>query len=181
MGPFCLLYSRFGIEMVPLDQEDQSQEEDDLRMLEGFHWDSLTEVTFTGGSRKRSLSESSLAPAPAHSHLRPKEMPQVASANSVKSETQGSSVSLSSPVFAAGTKDSQHHQEIEHILEQFEAKAHKQPDKLASATAEALLPSDMVLGDSSSGTEQHDTQGMGKRRRAAGVSKGKSDFTPRDL
>uniref|UniRef100_A0A3Q4C058 C2H2-type domain-containing protein n=1 Tax=Mola mola TaxID=94237 RepID=A0A3Q4C058_MOLML len=89
---------RFGIEMVPLDQEDQSQEDDDIPLLEGFQWDSVMDISASGTSRKRSLSESSLAPA----------------------------------------------------------------------SVAALQRYDSVLGDSSSGTEQYDSQGTGKRRRAAG-------------
>ncbi|XP_077477483.1 zinc finger protein 106 [Stigmatopora argus] len=52
---------RFGIEMV--SNEDHSQEENDLATLENFPWESLIEsATPAASSRKRSLSESSLAP-----------------------------------------------------------------------------------------------------------------------
>uniref|UniRef100_A0A3P9C179 Zinc finger protein 106 n=1 Tax=Maylandia zebra TaxID=106582 RepID=A0A3P9C179_9CICH len=53
---------RFGIEMVSYEQEYQSQEEGDIPLLEGFQWESLMDVSYQGPSRKRSLSESSLAP-----------------------------------------------------------------------------------------------------------------------
>ncbi|XP_077587843.1 zinc finger protein 106 [Stigmatopora nigra] len=52
---------RFGIEMV--SNGDHSQEENDLATLENFPWESLMEsATPPASSRKRSLSESSLAP-----------------------------------------------------------------------------------------------------------------------
>ncbi|XP_044022577.1 zinc finger protein 106 [Siniperca chuatsi] len=158
---------RFGIEMVPYEQEDQSQEEDDIPLLEGFQWESLMDISASGVSRKRSLSESSLAPASTHSLFTSLMSKETAQREGHISEQQGSSVSPS-PIFAQGNKDSQRQQEVEQILGQFEAKTQKQPDKLTSATVKALQRSDSVLGDSSSGTEQYDGQGTGKRRRAAG-------------
>ncbi len=169
----CLLSSRFGIEMVSYEQEDQSQEEDSIPLLEGFQWESLMDISAPGSSRKRSLSESSLAPASAHSLFTSLMSKETAQKEGLSSEQQGSSVSPSS-IFAQGNKDNQHQQEVEQMLGQFEAKAQKQPDKLTSATVKALQRSDSVLGDSSSGTEQCDGQGTGKRRRAAAVSKGSS-------
>ncbi|XP_076604921.1 zinc finger protein 106 [Chaetodon auriga] len=158
---------RFGIEMVPLDQEDQSQEEDDIPLLEGFQWDSLMDVSASAASRKRSLSESSIAPASAQSLFTSLVSKEAAQREGVSSEQQGSSASPS-PMFTQGNKDDQRHQKVEQLLSQFEAKAQKQPDKLTSATVKALQRSDSVLGDSSSGTELCDGQGTGKRRRAAG-------------
>nr|XP_033498441.1 zinc finger protein 106 [Epinephelus lanceolatus] len=155
---------RFGIEMVPIDQEDQSQEEDDIPLLEGFQWESLTDIS---ASRKRSLSESSVAPASSNSlftSFMSKEMPQ---REALSSEQQGSSVSPDT-MSTQGNKDSQRQQEVEQMLGQLETKAQKQPEKLTSATVKALQRSDSVLGDSSSGTEMYDGQGTGKRRRAAG-------------
>uniref|UniRef100_A0A8D3A8T9 Zinc finger protein 106 n=1 Tax=Scophthalmus maximus TaxID=52904 RepID=A0A8D3A8T9_SCOMX len=130
---------RFGIEMVSTEQEDQSQEEEDIPLLEGLHWDSLMDVSTPCATRKRSLSESSLAPE------------------------SGSSVS---PVFTQGSKDVRCQQEVDPVLGQFGAQAQKQPGKLTSAPVKALQRCDSVLGDSSSGTEQFDFQGTGKRRRA---------------
>ncbi len=150
--------------MVPLDQEDQSQEEDNFPLLEGFQWDSLMDVSASGASRKRSLSESSLAPASTHSLF----TSVSAQREGLSPEQQGSTVSPG-PVFAQGNKDNQRQQEVEQVLGQIEAKVQKQPDRLTSATVKALHRSDSVLGGSSSGTEQHDSQGTGKRRRAAGV------------
>uniref|UniRef100_A0A8C9ZNH6 Zinc finger protein 106 n=1 Tax=Sander lucioperca TaxID=283035 RepID=A0A8C9ZNH6_SANLU len=112
---------RFGIEMVPIEQEDQSQEEEDIPLLEGFQWESMMD---NSASRKRSLSESSIAPASSHSLFTSLMSKETAQREAHSSEQQGSS------------------------------------------------RSDSVLGDSSSGTELYDSQGTGKRRRAAGVSEG---------
>lgn len=162
------LSSRFGIEMVPIEQEDQSQEEEDIPLLEGFQWESMMD---NSASRKRSLSESSIAPASSHSLFTSLMSKETAQREAHSSEQQGSSVSPN-PIFAQGNKDNQRQQEVEQMLGQFEALAQKQPDKLTSATVKALQRSDSVLGDSSSGTELYDSQGTGKRRRAAGVSEG---------
>ncbi|KYO28422.1 zinc finger protein 106 [Alligator mississippiensis] len=54
---------RFGIEMVPLVQNEQEgldlDEEPDISTLEGFHWEGIS-ITATGSARKRSFSESSV-------------------------------------------------------------------------------------------------------------------------
>ncbi|XP_059209736.1 zinc finger protein 106 [Centropristis striata] len=153
---------RFGIEMVPMDQEDQSQEEDDIPLLEGFQWESLMD---TPASRKRSLSESSIAPTSSHSLFTSHVSKETAQREALSSEQQGPA-SSPSPMAAQGNKDNQ--QEVEQMHGQLEAKAQKQPEKLTSATVKTLQRSDSVLGDSSSGTELCDGQGTGKRRRAAG-------------
>ncbi|KAH0514576.1 Zinc finger protein 106 [Microtus ochrogaster] len=55
---------RFGIEMVPLVQNEQEvldlDEEPDLSRLEGFQWEGISISTSSGLARKRSLSESSV-------------------------------------------------------------------------------------------------------------------------
>ncbi|XP_067470820.1 zinc finger protein 106 isoform X3 [Thunnus thynnus] len=154
---------RFGIEMVPYDQEDQSQEEDDISLLEGFQWESLTDTSGPAASRKRSLSESSLAPASAHA-LFPSHMSKETAQREGRSpEQQGALISPKS-LFAQG-KDNQ--QEVEQMLGHYVSKAQRQPEKITSGTVKTLQRSDSVLGDSSSGTEQLDGQGTGKRRRAA--------------
>ncbi|XP_038135417.1 zinc finger protein 106 isoform X1 [Cyprinodon tularosa] len=122
---------RFGIEMVPLEQESQNQGEDGDALLEGFQWESLMEITAESKSRKRSLSESSLTSGIPH--------PVCFSLKSEETVEEQESLPLSAP---------------------------EKPDKLAKV----LQPSDSALGDSSSGTEQCDGQGTGKRRRAAGDS-----------
>ncbi|XP_010785720.1 zinc finger protein 106-like, partial [Notothenia coriiceps] len=148
---------RFGIEMVPMEQEDQSQEEGDIPLIEGFQWESLMDAP---ASRKRSLSESSIAPASAHSLFTPfikKEEP----------EQRQAEFTSPSPASAKGNKEEEKQQvEVEQMLGQSEEKA---PEKLTLATVRALQRSDSVLGDSSSMEELYDGQGTGKRRRAAGV------------
>uniref|UniRef100_A0A8C5P4N5 C2H2-type domain-containing protein n=2 Tax=Jaculus jaculus TaxID=51337 RepID=A0A8C5P4N5_JACJA len=58
------LKGRFGIEMVPLVQNEQEvldlDEEPDLSSLEGFQWEGISISSSSGLTRKRSLSESSV-------------------------------------------------------------------------------------------------------------------------
>lgn len=138
------VFYRFGIEMVPLEQEDQSQEEDGIPLLEGFQWESLMDVSTLSPSRKRSLSESSLSPTCARSLL----------------PAQGSK--QTAPKEEAEKADCQR---------ELELRPAEREEKSASL-ATTLGSLDSVLGDSSSGTELGDGQGTGKRRRAARVSQG---------
>ncbi|KAM4542081.1 zinc finger protein 106 [Odontesthes bonariensis] len=149
---------RFGIEMVPCEQEYQSQEEEDLALLEGFQWESLMDSSIQGNSRKRSLSESSLVPAPTLSPFSSFPSVEAAQSKVLSSEEQASAGSPNC-ISAQGNQDSQNHPE---------ANARRQPEKLTSATVRVLQRSDSLLGDSSSGTEQYDAMGTGKRRRATG-------------
>lgn len=135
--------------MVPCDQEDQSQEEDDIALLEGFQWESLIDISTPAGSRKRSLSESSVAPASIQSLLQETEQ-----TDRLSSEERKPSI-----------------QELEQMLDHRATEPQKQPDTARSEPAVALQRADSMLGDSSSGTEQLDGQGAVKRRRAAGVRK----------
>lgn len=144
------------------------QEEDAIPLLEGFQWDTLVDMPT---SRKRSLSESSVAQPPAHSLFTSLVSNETDKRDALGSERQGASVSPH-PIFAQGNKDSRQKKTVERMLDRFEARAQKQPDELTSAAAKALRRSDSVLGDSSSGTELCDGQGTGKRRRAARVSRG---------
>ncbi|XP_076002779.1 zinc finger protein 106 [Genypterus blacodes] len=163
---------RFGIEMVPYDQEEHSQEdEDNIPLLEGFHWESLTDIPDSGPSRKRSLSESSVAPdrsSSAHSLFPPHISKETAHRvglsppRTLNTDPQGPSYSLNHR-----TGDNQQRQEVE-PLGQCETKTQKQPDKTVLGTAKAPQPSESAIGDSSSGTELYDGQGTGKKRRAAG-------------
>lgn len=141
--------------MVPLEQEDQSQEEDDIPLLEGFQWESLMDVSTLSPSRKRSLSESSLSPLCAPSLLTPQASKQTAQKEEVAcSEQRG---------FTAAEKvDRQHELELPPA---------EREEKLTSLVT-TFQRCDSVLGDSSSGTELCDGQGTGKRRRAAKVRKG---------
>lgn len=149
---------RFGIEMVPLEHEYQSQEEGDIPLLEGFQWEMLMDISSQGTSRKRSLSESSVAPGSSAQSL--------FSSLLSKETTEAEALSLEQPGSSVSPGDTSAQRNPEHQPEvgQIEATAQKQPDK---ALVKALQRSDSVLGDSSSGTEQCDGQGTGKRRRAA--------------
>lgn len=133
--------------MVPLEQEDQSQEEDNVPVLEGFQWESLMDVS--GPSRKRSLSESSLSPAGPHPLL----TPQTSQQGALKEE-------------AACSQQQQGFASLEKV-----ALPAEREEELPALVA-SLEGCDSVLGDSSSGTELCDGQGTGKRRRAARVSHG---------
>lgn len=144
---FSLCFNRFGIEMVPHEQESQSQEEDGLPLIEGFQWESLMEITSESKSRKRSLSESSLAPAAPHSSV----FGSSKSEETVEKEESGSTLPSGS--------EKQERQPEEEVK--------SQKDDLHCTTAKVLQRFDLTLGDSSSGAEQYD--GTGKRRRAAGV------------
>ncbi|XP_032402159.1 zinc finger protein 106 [Xiphophorus hellerii] len=139
---------RFGIEMVPYEQESQSQEEDGLPLIEGFQWESLMEITSESKSRKRSLSESSLAPAAPHSSV----FGSSKSEETVEKEESGSTLPS-----ASETQERQPEEEVKN-----------QKDNLHCTMAKVLQRVDLTLGDSSSGAEQYD--GTGKRRRAAGDS-----------
>uniref|UniRef100_A0A1A7XDS1 C2H2-type domain-containing protein n=1 Tax=Iconisemion striatum TaxID=60296 RepID=A0A1A7XDS1_9TELE len=142
---------RFGIEMVANEQESQSQEDDDIPILEGFQWESLMDVSLQASSRKRSLSESSLAPAPAR--------PLFASLSS-EEPTHGDGLGSGQPSSTCPPSSIS-------APERPQTMVQKQPDKLISATVKVLQRSHSTLGDSSSGAEPLD-QGTGKRRRAAG-------------
>uniref|UniRef100_UPI003AAEDD00 zinc finger protein 106 n=1 Tax=Centroberyx gerrardi TaxID=166262 RepID=UPI003AAEDD00 len=167
---------RFGIEMVSCDQEEQSQEEDNIRLLEGLQWESLMDIPAPVAPRKRCLSESSVAPdcSASHHSLFPSHISRETAHREGlswpgihNSEQQGSSTSPS-PISAQGNRDNQRQQEDERMLGQCEAKAQKQLDRIPTGAVKALQRSDSALGDSSSGTELYDGQGAGKKRRAAG-------------
>lgn len=148
--------------MVPLDQEDQSQEEDDIPLLEGFHWDSLMEVSASTTSRKRSLSESSLAPGSTPSVFTSLTSPETPQREGLDREQQGSSV--------FGSKEAQQEPQLEKMLCEIEAKVETEADK---RTVMELQRSDSLV-DSGSGSDQYDGQGTGKRRRGVKVSDGNS-------
>lgn len=148
--------------MVSYEQEYQSQEEGDIPLLEGFQWESLMDVSYQGLSRKRSLSESSLAPASTHNLFTSHISKETSQRESFNSEQQGSTVNPNRKS-SLGNQDCQSQPEVGQMLVHLEAKAQNQT---------ALQRSDSVLGDSSSGTEQCDGLGTAKRRRAAGVSLG---------
>ncbi|XP_054653351.1 zinc finger protein 106 [Dunckerocampus dactyliophorus] len=155
---------RFGIEMVPNDPEDQNQEEDDIAFLENFPWESLMETSSPAVSRKRSLSESSIAPASEHSCFSSCESNKIPQRQVRCSEQQRSSVSPKLSVPKENDSRPEAEQKLNFTLEE----AQKQADKLMSEKAKAHQRSDSMLGDNSSGAEQMDTQGTAKRRRTPG-------------
>ncbi|KAM4625357.1 zinc finger protein 106 [Polymixia lowei] len=172
---------RFGIEMVSCDHEEQSQEEDDMSLLEGFQWESLMDAPSPVTPRKRCLSESSVQITPNHSASANFLFPSQTSGETTHrdglgrpgtpSERPGSSSSSSlsqNLVSAQANRDNQRQQELERMLRRCEAQAQKRSDGGQQGTGKALLRSDSALGDSSSGTELYDAQGTGKKRRAAG-------------
>lgn len=150
---------RFGIEMVSYDHEEQCQEEDNVTLLQGFQWESLMDGTLPVTTRKRSLSESSVAPSrtgSSHSLF-----PPHVSGDAVNGE------SLSQPeIFSP--------EQLETVYSPSSATApgsrtNQQPGEgVQKGRVKALQRSDSALGDSSSGTELYDAQGPGKKRRAAG-------------
>lgn len=161
--------------MVAYDQEGLSQEEEDIPLTEGFQWESLFDSQPTIAPvtpRKRSLSESSIAPdrLAANLSLFSDQTAEERASMEVpcrpgrqSSEQQGSS--SPTPRAAYGSRDNrQQEEEVTHGA--CEAKPVRQPE----GPIGALQRSDSVIGDSSSGTEQNDTLAAGKKRRAAGVS-----------
>ncbi|XP_056152048.1 zinc finger protein 106 [Lampris incognitus] len=142
---------RFGIEMVSCDQEEQSQEEDGIHLLEGFQWESLTDNPTPMTPRKRCLSESSVAPD------------RSASSNSLfvcqTSKQTPHSVEFGRP----GAHSSSGQQQGS-----LKADSQRQTEGTPRGSVKDLQRSDSVLGDSSSGTELCDAQGTGKKRRAGG-------------
>lgn len=144
--------------MVPVDQEDQSQEEDnDIPLLEGFHWDLLMDSAASTTPRKRSLSESSLARSSAHSAF--------PSLISVDAPPSGASLPDGKPEGSSVCRIKYVQQEAE----LGEAAEEKQIEKVVTAAA-GLQWSDSLVVDSESGSEQPDGQGTGKRRRTVRVS-----------
>ncbi|KAM8834179.1 zinc finger protein 106 [Synchiropus picturatus] len=137
---------RFGIEMVACDQDDQSQEEVDISLLEGFHWDSIIDVHTPTVSRSRSLSESSITPNTAHSFF-PRNESAKAQRGGVSPEVQGATTYTK--MFGR-----EENQGVEPGVD----------NDTSASTEQADL---VMLADSSSG-EQLDSLGTGKRRRAAG-------------
>ncbi|XP_032300791.1 zinc finger protein 106-like isoform X5 [Coturnix japonica] len=208
---------RFGIEMVPLIQNDQESlelvEESDLSTLEGFQWEGIS-LAAPGSARKRSFSESSVIAdrhPSAYSFFseQPKakecEERQVVAARRLHDITSGyeasvdiradlkqetSSLSLSpfesERTETTGRKHSlQATSELTGLIKAEQdspdkrAPLLKKPNVLEVSEENPLASSDVLLAvsnnidaatDSSytSGTEQNDSQGVGKKRRATG-------------
>ncbi|XP_072195245.1 zinc finger protein 106 isoform X3 [Excalfactoria chinensis] len=208
---------RFGIEMVPLVQNDQESlelgEESDLSTLEGFQWEGIS-LAVPGSTRKRSFSESSVIAdrhPSAYSFFseQPKakecEEGQIVAARHLRDITSGyeasvdkeadlkqetSSVSLS-PFVSERTETTGRKHSLEATSE-LTGLTKAEQDSLDKRTPllekqnvleiseeNPLASSDVLLAvsnnvdaatDSSytSGTEQNDSQGIGKKRRATG-------------
>lgn len=134
---------RFGIEMVPCEPEGLNQmEEDDVPLCEGFHWDSVFDISQVSlPSRKRSLSESSV----------------------VKNGSSDTSSLLKALEPLRDSPVRGPSQQVER-----EEKDHLKNEGL-KGPREGPKDVEVEIGCTSE-TELNDTQGVGKKRRAAGVS-----------
>uniref|UniRef100_M3YEK9 Zinc finger protein 106 n=1 Tax=Mustela putorius furo TaxID=9669 RepID=M3YEK9_MUSPF len=141
---------RFGIEMVPLVQNEQEvldlDGEPDLSNLEGFQWEGISISSSPGLARKRSLSESSVI------------MDRAPSVYSFFSEE---GTDLNSQESSTPSSENQNTQE-----------SNGEGNSLSSNTSSALGISSLAdaATDSSctSGAEQNDGQSVRKKRRATG-------------
>ncbi|XP_034968144.1 zinc finger protein 106 isoform X1 [Zootoca vivipara] len=208
---------RFGIEMVPLIQNEQEDleldEEGDLTSLEGFHWEGIS-LGSPGTVRKRSLSESSVAvdkTASVYSFFSSqgssKENEQMSSVANTEDVTYGSqmlavavasvkqessslpsSPSMSDRTDSRGRRLSLQSPPNVNRLTPFSAgQSPRSPDyraraletqdmlespgeRFCMASALAAFSTLDAATDSSytSGNEQNDSQGIGKKRRATG-------------
>ncbi|XP_059675935.1 zinc finger protein 106 isoform X9 [Gavia stellata] len=212
------LKGRFGIEMVPLVQNEQEGlelgEESDLSTLEGFQWEGIS-LAVPGSARKRSFSESSVIAdrnpsaysffseqakikesgqrqiiAASHSHhitsgyeasadieadlKRETSSLPLSPFMSERTETSGRRHSLqATPEVTGLTKQDQESPEKRTpLLEKQNVLEISEENRPASNNASLLAVSNNIdaATDSSctSGTEQNDSQGIGKKRRATG-------------
>ncbi|NXH92152.1 ZN106 protein, partial [Edolisoma coerulescens] len=209
---------RFGIEMVPLVQNEQEglelSEESDLSTLEGFQWEGIS-LAVSGSARKRSFSESSVIAdrnpsaysffseqakikesgqrqviAASHSHHitsgyeastdieadQKEETPSLALSpfTSERTEASGRSHSLqaTSEITGLTKQDQESPEKRTPLLEKQNVLEISEESRPASNSASLLAVSNNIdaATDSSctSGTEQNDSQGIGKKRRATG-------------
>ncbi|XP_063187628.1 zinc finger protein 106 isoform X2 [Chroicocephalus ridibundus] len=209
---------RFGIEMVPLVQNEQEGlelgEESDLSTLEGFQWEGIS-LAVPGSARKRSFSESSVIAdrnpsaysffseqaktkecgqrqiiAASHSHhitsgyeastdvevdlKRKTSSLPLSPFTSERTETSGRRHSLqaTSEVTGLTKQDQESPEKRTPLLEKQNVLEISEENRPASNNASLLAVSNNIdaATDSSctSGTEQNDSQGIGKKRRATG-------------
>ncbi|XP_019327142.1 PREDICTED: zinc finger protein 106 isoform X1 [Aptenodytes forsteri] len=209
---------RFGIEMVPLVQNEQEGlelgEESDLSTLEGFQWEGIS-LAVPGSARKRSFSESSVIAdrnpsaysffseqakinesgqrqitAASHSHhitsgyeastdieadlKRETSSLPLSTFMSERTETSGRRHSLqaTSEVTSLTKQDQESSEKRTPLLEKQNVLEISEENCPASNNASLLAVSNNIdaATDSSctSGTEQNDSQGIGKKRRATG-------------
>ncbi|XP_058847254.1 zinc finger protein 106-like [Acipenser ruthenus] len=179
---------RFGIEMVAPTQNEQEgldvEEASDMPYLEGYQWESICAALPTS-TRKRSLSESSVvndrsasvyslfsdnpAGGSREEGARIPALPSPHGPNGdqcsrpAESERESLSKKTSSPSL-------QELPCVKREVEGTEGEAPGGPEGLSEgAAATAMGPDGSLEGDSSctSGAEQNDSQGVGKKRRAA--------------
>ncbi|XP_068256154.1 zinc finger protein 106 isoform X2 [Nyctibius grandis] len=208
---------RFGIEMVPLIQNEQEGlelgEESDLSTLEGFQWEGIS-LAVPGLARKRSFSESSVIAdrnpsaysffseqtkikesgqrqiiAASHSHhitsayeastdveadlKRETSPPPLSPSVSERTETSGRRQSLqaTSEVTGLTKQDQESPEKRTPLLEKQNVLEISEENHPASNNASLAVSNNIdAATDSSctSGTEQNDSQGIGKKRRATG-------------
>ncbi|XP_077178863.1 zinc finger protein 106 [Paroedura picta] len=203
---------RFGIEMVPLIQNEQEGlglgEEPDLTTLEGFHWEGIS-FGSPGSNRKRSLSESSVATEKAasaysffnhHGPNRDNEQRETGSvavtegaASGFQPDVKQEASSLPSSPFRTdcivngrrlslqmapdvtrlatiSAKEIQRSPEYRAQLLENQDMLESPGEKYCLASALAMSSAIDAATDSSytSGNEQNDSQGIGKKRRATG-------------
>ncbi|NXJ96225.1 ZN106 protein, partial [Corythaixoides concolor] len=209
---------RFGIEMVPLVQNEQEGlelgEESDLSTLEGFQWEGIS-LAVPGSTRKRSFSESSVIAdrnpsayrffseqaktkeseqrqiiAASHSHhitsgyeasadieldlQRETSSLPLSPFMSERTETSGRRRSLqaSSEVTGLTRQEQESPEKRTPLLEKQNVIEISEENHPSSNNASLLAASNNIdaATDSSctSGTEQNDSQGIGKKRRATG-------------
>ncbi|NXU82233.1 ZN106 protein, partial [Xiphorhynchus elegans] len=210
---------RFGIEMVPLVQNEQEGlelgEESDLSTLEGFQWEGIS-LAVSGSARKRSFSESSVIAdrnsaysffseqakikesrqrqiiADSHSHhiasgyeastdIKSDKKQETETSSlalppfmSERTETVGRYQSLQVPSEITGLpkQDQESPEKRTPLLEKQNVLEISEENRPASNSASLFAVSSNIdaATDSSctSGTEQNDSQGIGKKRRATG-------------
>ncbi|NXM65339.1 ZN106 protein, partial [Serilophus lunatus] len=209
---------RFGIEMVPLVQNEQEglelSEESDLSTLEGFQWEGIS-LAVSGSARKRSFSESSVIAdrnpsaysffreqakikesgqrqiiAASHSHpITPgyeastdieadqkQETSPLASSPFMPGRTgsagRSHSLQATSEITGLAKQDQESPEKRTPLLEKQNVLEISEENRPASNSASPLAVSSNIdaATDSSctSGTEQNDSQGIGKKRRATG-------------
>ncbi|XP_014724763.1 PREDICTED: zinc finger protein 106 isoform X2 [Sturnus vulgaris] len=205
---------RFGIEMVPLVQNEQElSEESDPSALEGFQWEGIS-LAVPGSARKRSFSESSVIAdrnpaysffseqakikesgqrqviAASHSHHitsgyeantdieadQKEETPSFPLLPFMSERTEASrrshSLQATSEITGLTEQDQESPERKTPLLEKQNVLEISEENRPASNSASLLAVSNNIdaATDSSctSGTEQNDSQGIGKKRRATG-------------
>ncbi|XP_014107396.1 PREDICTED: zinc finger protein 106 isoform X1 [Pseudopodoces humilis] len=209
---------RFGIEMVPLVQNEQEglelSEESDPSTLEGFQWEGIS-LAVSGSARKRSFSESSVIAdrnpsdysffseqakikgsrqrqviAASHSHHitsgyeavtdiegdQKEGTPSLAlspfMSERIEASRRSHSLQASFEITGLVEQDQESPEKRTPLLEKQNVLEISEENRPASNSASLLAVSNNIDGatDSSctSGTEQNDSQGIGKKRRATG-------------